>query len=59
MTWKNPQRSGILLVSINLTFFLYWYFGLNIVTILAYVLLFYILSGIALTKFYLTKPENE
>ena len=58
MSWKNPKRSGLLLASINLVFFLYWYCDLTMATIFSYVLLFYVLTGIALNKFYLAKPEN-
>lgn len=50
LNWSDIRLSGITLTSINLAFILHWIAEYNFYTICAYLLLFYICSGIIIGK---------
>jgi hypothetical protein len=58
LNWSDPKFTGLILGSINITFILLWTAEMNLFTILGYLSLFYILSGIVVGKV-MTKEQPE
>jgi hypothetical protein len=58
LNWSDPRFTGLIFGSINIAFFLHWSAEMNLFTILAYLLLFYISVGIVIAKI-MTKEEPE
>jgi hypothetical protein len=48
--FRNPKLGIALAISVNLLFFISWKNSINLITILAYFLLFFVISGIILNK---------
>jgi len=50
LNWSDFKTSAMVLASINLVFFVGWIAEMNLFSIAAYLLLFYIIAGIAISK---------
>ena len=48
--FRNPKLGIALAISVNLLFFISWKNSINLMTILAYFLLFFVITGIILNK---------
>jgi hypothetical protein len=48
--FRNPKLGIALAISVNLLFFISWKNSINLITILAYFLLFFVITGIILNK---------
>jgi hypothetical protein len=57
-TWKNKFTSGIILASVNLCFLTLWISEMNLFSLVCYILLFYVVAGIIITKFLYSKKES-
>ncbi len=58
LNWKNPIQSGMILAGINAFFLMMAFSKMNPFTIIAYLFLFYVVSGVAVSLFS-EKPEKE
>jgi hypothetical protein len=58
LNWKNPKYSFSILGIMNLYFLLTFFTDMNFITIVSYLFLFYVVSGIAVSKF-IEKQEKE
>ncbi len=58
LNWRNPMKTGVIVATINLFFFLMTVSNLNLFVILTYLFLFYVVSGIVVTQL-MGKPEKE
>ena len=58
MNWNNKLKSGLLLASMNLFFLSMLIFDLSFLSVLAYLLMFYLLAGIVTVKV-LGTPKTE
>ena len=50
LNWSDKITSGMVLSSINLAFFIHWLSDMNLFTLAAYLLLFYIIAGIVISQ---------
>jgi hypothetical protein len=58
LNWKSPFATGGLLAGINLFFLLLTATDMNLLVILTYIALFYVVSGVVIAQF-LDKTVNE
>ena len=59
LNWSDIRFSGLVLGSLNLAFILHWTSDLNLYSICAYLLFFYIATGVVQSKFMKThEPES-
>ena len=50
LNWNDKMMTGMILSSLNLAFFIHWLSDINIFTLAAYLLLFYIIAGIVISQ---------
>jgi hypothetical protein len=57
--FKNPKLGVALAIAVNLLFFISWKNCINLITILAYFVLFFVISGIVINKLNPVSEKNE
>ena len=59
LNWENKLKTGMLLGSVNLLFFSMIFLKMSLISLLAYLALFYLIGGIAAVKFMHKSQEQE
>lgn len=57
--FKSPKLGVALAIAVNFLFFISWKNSINLITILAYFVLFFVISGIVINKLGPVSEKNE
>ena len=56
--FRDPKLGFLVVLAVNILFFVSWKNSINLISILAYFLLFFVLAGVILNKVNGTAPEK-
>jgi hypothetical protein len=59
LNWENKFQTGMLLGSVNLLFFSMIFLKMSLISLLSYLVLFYLLAGIVAMRFMKKEESND